>query len=449
MAKLREALLIAYHFPPIGGSGVQRVLKLAKFLPRFGWRVHVVCCGHSQYPLLDDSLGDESGQDTMVYRTLGMEPAALATTLGHGLGTRWGARRVEDALAWRLQKMLNRTPLPEHELLWLPSAIRQARKIAEEHPVEMVITSGPPHCTHWVGEALRRRLGLPWIADLRDPILQNWARRDEGVWRRRYWRWLESAVAGRAEQVVVTCEEAGADLCSRYAALDPESVRFIPNGFDPEDCPSSPRRRDGEVFRLAHVGAFYRDQSVGPILEAIRIARHRNEAAGRLLRFDLMGSLSAQQRRLVRDEDSVFLRHYGYQPHGEAIAAMAAADALFLMTPSNEAGRLCIPAKTFEYLAFGPHIIAMIHADTMLARTLAEAGNVTLVCDRSAEALSDAILNCFEQWLAGRPQPSRSTAVVNRFRRIRQSEQFAELMDECAASRPRLRLVGTSVEALA
>src|ERR1043166_4910034 len=153
---LRDILLIAYHFPPIGGSGVQRVLKLARYLPQFGWRADVVCCGHTQYPLLDRSLTSEGSDDVKVYRTRGLEPGGIAAsmTMSGPVGPAF-AKRLEDGLSWRLQKMLSRTPLPEHELLWLPAAIRQARQVAENHSIEAIITSGPPHCTHWVGESMR------------------------------------------------------------------------------------------------------------------------------------------------------------------------------------------------------------------------------------------------------------------------------------------------------
>jgi glycosyltransferase involved in cell wall biosynthesis len=431
---------------------VQRVLKLARYLPRFGWRAHVVCCGHTQYPLLDRSLSSEAGNDAIVYRTCGLEPGGLTASMGIGpvgpISPKF-AKRLEDGLSWRLQKMLSRTPLPEHELLWLPAAIRQSRQIAANHPIEAVITSGPPHCTHWVGESLKRRLGLPWIADLRDPILDNWARANEGAWRQRYWQWLERAVASRADRIVVTCQEAGDRLMERYTTLGDGKVQFIPNGFDPEDAPQVVSERSRETFRLAHVGAFYREQSVGPILEALRIVRQRCDGADKALRFDLIGSLSTQQRGLIQSSDSAFLRHIGYLPHAEATAAMASADALVLMTPSNPSGRYCIPAKTFEYLAFGQHIIAMVHPGTMLARMLAEAGNTSVIHTRAPERLADAIQCCFENWRDGRPQASRRQSVVDRFRRDRQVQEISEILDHCADLRPRLRLVRGDAEAVA
>ena len=49
-------LLITYEFPPLGGVGVQRVLKFAKYLPQAGWAVSVLTVKDPPGALLDPSL---------------------------------------------------------------------------------------------------------------------------------------------------------------------------------------------------------------------------------------------------------------------------------------------------------------------------------------------------------------------------------------------------------
>ncbi|MDE2997081.1 MAG: glycosyl transferase family 1, partial [Bacteroidota bacterium] len=34
---MRRVLFVTYYFPPSGGSGVQRGLKMVKYLSDFGW----------------------------------------------------------------------------------------------------------------------------------------------------------------------------------------------------------------------------------------------------------------------------------------------------------------------------------------------------------------------------------------------------------------------------
>ena len=40
---MKKVLVIAFIFPPLGGSGVQRTLNFVKYLPEFAWQPYVVC----------------------------------------------------------------------------------------------------------------------------------------------------------------------------------------------------------------------------------------------------------------------------------------------------------------------------------------------------------------------------------------------------------------------
>jgi hypothetical protein len=55
----KKVLIIAYYFPPMGGSGVQRPVKFAKYLQRFGWDPIVVAPDPDIYHTFDDSLLQE------------------------------------------------------------------------------------------------------------------------------------------------------------------------------------------------------------------------------------------------------------------------------------------------------------------------------------------------------------------------------------------------------
>jgi glycosyltransferase involved in cell wall biosynthesis len=439
---LRNLLLVTYQFPPIGGSGVQRAAKLARYLPRCGWRVHVITAGHAHYPLLDPTMAVHGGDEAVVHRICGLEPAGLARTVCRHLaqeGTvpRW-LSGLEDRLHWRLDHVCGALPLPEAEMLWVPAAIRQARRLVERYEIEAVVTTSPPHSAHLVGRSLKRRLGLPWIADLRDPILDNFAYRPNARLADRFWRWLERSVARQADAVTVTCPELAEHLARRYGAGDARRFASITNGYDPADAPVQESDGglaggpNGRRFVLAYVGAFYREQTIEPVLEAIRELRARRADVAERLEFRLIGGVSAAQRRLLREEDAAFFRNEGYRPHEEAIAEMARADALLLLTPANGGGRLCIPAKTFEYLAFGGHVLAFAHAGTELRRILERAGNVTLIERPEAAQLGQAIESCYDAWSAGRLNRPRDSEFLKQFRRDRLAERFAAVVERCA-----------------
>jgi glycosyltransferase involved in cell wall biosynthesis len=448
---LRNLLLVSYHYPPMGGSGVQRALKLARYLPNAGWRAHVLTAGHAHYPLIDASLSDAAVPELHVHRVRGMEPGGLAASLCRQLyvglsAPRW-VERLEQRLYWRLDRACSRQLLPEKELLWAPSAIRRARKLIGRHGIEVIVTTSPPLSAHLVGLWLRRRLGVPWVADLRDPILDNFAYDPATRLVDRSFRWIERSVVKQADHCVVTCPELALRLSERYGPSAHGRFTTITNGYDDADAQDAPVRGHGERFVLAHVGALYRQQSIEPVLQAIRRLLKRRGDVERQLELRLVGSVAAAQMTALRDKGGRFLNHVGYQDHRAAVQEMAAADALILMTPSTDGGRLCIPAKTFEYLAFGGHIIAVVHHDTALSRLLGEAGNVTLVEPHDAQGLENAIEARFDAWQAGSRNEHRCAEAVRRYRRDRLAGEYARLLETLVDGRPRLRL--TSGEAVA
>ncbi len=443
---LRNLLLVSYQFPPIGGSGVQRAAKLARYLPGTGWRVQVIAAGHTHYPLLDPTLAGPPDPNVTVHRVCGLEPAGVARSICHpfaraGGGSEW-LSGLEDRLYWRLDRVFGGLPLPETEMLWAPAAVRQARRLVERYGIEAVVTTSPPHSAHLVGMSLRRRLGLPWVADLRDPITDNFAYHPRNRLAGRFWSWLEKTIVAQADRVVVTCPELARRLAERYGRVEDRVFSTITNGYDPADAPAAdasaavaPGPPGERRFTLAYVGAFYREQTIGPLLEAVRGLRLRRADIAAALQLRLVGSLSAAQRRLVQPEDAAFFVNLGYRPHAEALREMAGADVVLLLTPANEGGRLCIPAKAFEYLAFGRHIIAVVHRDTALGGILTAAGNVTVLESHEPAALAAAIERCFDDWAAGRTSAARDLDVVREFRRDRLAERFAGVIEECVAAR--------------
>lgn len=443
-----DVLLVTYHFPPLGGSGVQRALKLAQYLPDAGWRVHVLTAGHTHYPLIDATLNGEPGdgddhelssENVKVHRVLGYEPGGIAAT-----ACRWMRRKaavqtnadapsLEKRLFWRLESWCDQLGLAEAEMLWVPAAIRAARRIIKFHNIRVVVTTSPPHSIQRIGLALQQRSGVQWIADLRDPILDNFGYAPASTKVDRYWRRLERSTVTNASKLIVTCSDLIERLQIRYPDVPRSRYLTVTNGYDQADAPRGlpqlPRRKS--CFVLGYVGSFYGKQTIEPLLVAMRrLVSSRPDIAGRI-ELRVVGSVSAQQRRLINDTDDVFLRLTGYQSHAESIREMAAADSLFLMTPANEGGRYCIPAKAFEYLAFGRHVIALAHEGTATSDILTEAGNVTLVRHGDSSRLMQAIENRYEAWLAGRPAGQRNRDVVERYRRDRLARQYADVLVAC------------------
>ena len=193
--------------------------------------------------------------------------------------------------------------------------------MARRGGIDAVITTSPPAAVHLVGRAVQRRFDIPWIADLRDPLIGNFGLDPSSRWADAYFGRLERWIVRNANRVVVTCDDLAGALRRRHGSQAPGRIVTIPNGYDPADLPrlvqdAAPNERRGEGHRpfvMSHVGAFYSRQSIGPVLEAMRrLARGKQERSF-ALEFRVVGSVSAKQKTLYRPGDEAFLRETGYR----------------------------------------------------------------------------------------------------------------------------------------
>src|SRR5690348_7106507 len=163
-----RVLIVSYYFPPAGGGGVQRVLKLCKHLPAFGWDVHVLAPDDPKWLAIDPGLQSEIAEGTTVHRARyrgpsDERPAVDRLADAHGL----------RGLGTRAAVLGRRALIPDARVTWVPSAAREAARIVRSHAIDAVLTTSPPTSTHITGRLVRRRTGVPWVADLRDSWLAN------------------------------------------------------------------------------------------------------------------------------------------------------------------------------------------------------------------------------------------------------------------------------------
>jgi glycosyltransferase involved in cell wall biosynthesis len=230
---------------------------------------------------------------------------------------------------------------------------------------------------------------------------------------------------------VVTCDDLAQDFCHRHPALSRAIFDTITNGWDASDFrTTAPRRISIPTFALTYVGAFYRDQSIEPFLEAFRRLLARRSDLRHRLRFEHVGTLSREQTQLLRPTDDEFLVRRGYADHHAAITAMRDADALLLTVPPTPGGRLCIPAKTFEYLATDRPILAFAQPDSHLARLLTRAGGVTPLPNCRPDTIAAAIETLAATPAADRPQIRRCQTVLRETSRVFLAARYARLLDQ-------------------
>lgn len=403
---MKPVLFIAYFFPPLGGSGVQRSLKFVKYLPRFDWNPTVLTQTGSGY-IRDETMLAEIPPSIQIRRAFSVETsnliaplAALGVRKSEGAPTHRPAASEEASTPSRLytalsgaKRLLQETVLiPDANIGWLPMAYTQGAKLLEIGEYQAIFSTASPYSAHLIAAMLKRRFKLPWVADFRDewtlnPVVANIIRRRKPIDQA-----LERWVLRSADAVVTVSDE----ITDRFADLAPDTPRSkyhtVYNGYDSEDFPAEPPPPpSNRRLRLSHVGSFYLNIQPTELFEALRLLRERRPGIEEMLEVSLVGRMDAlQDREGIRAEFGGMLQMTGRVSHDRAVAEMIASDALFLTIPA-EFGKRALAGKVFEYLASRRPIIAVVPEESSADRILRKTRGGTVIPNHRPDLLADAI----------------------------------------------------------
>jgi glycosyltransferase involved in cell wall biosynthesis len=366
----RKVLMVAKGFPPSNSAGVHRTARFARMLPEFGWQPVVLTVS-------DDSENGETVADWVktlrVQRTASWRKRASVPSEAAGETTTPAvipAKTSANGLVRGLKSLLRNlrdlaTATPDADIAWVLPSLTMARRLAREEQFDVVYTSGPPHSTHLVGLYLKRRLGLAWVADFRDPWARRpWGQKHTNPWGQRFLGWFERNCVSAADRVILNTPRMADEFRRHHARLPSEKFVAIPNGCDPDLAvrvahllaENSPRVPG--TIHLCHPGSLYRRRDPRPIIDALAILHRQGLPAS----FEQVGSCDSSFaiEEYVRDRGLTdWVTVVPPVPHDEALRRMARADVLLLVQPGTD---LQVPGKLFEMLLFRKPIVALAEA---------------------------------------------------------------------------------------
>jgi len=398
----RPILLLAYYYLPATTSGVQRAGRFARYLPRAGYPTFVV----------SSLFAGPSGLPDVVHVPADNTGSSLAGQLAAGI-----------------QRFL---PYNE-QLPWVPNVIAAAERLIRDHGISAVISTSPPVGAHFAALWLKRRHGLRWIADFRDPIVGNPGRPRR--WARPYDRIIERGIFHSAD-AVLTVTDVIRDQCrERYPRLA-KNIHTLWNGFDPEEA-MGPAPIPPRPYRvLAHVGILYGPRQPTSLLDSFErlIAQGRINPAD--VRIRLVGSIQNEESflaypalRSLRQRGCIEICPNTI-PRADALREIATADFLLLLDVADlQNGGYAVPAKLHDYMRAGRPILAITPQDSPVHRILDRSG-VPYACVHPTDP-PEAIDGKLLEFLALTSEPvTPSEWYLDHFDGQRLTAQVASMLDD-------------------
>ncbi len=415
---MKRVLLIAFHFPPLNSSsGLQRPLSLARYLPAHDWQPAVLTARARDYESVDESSLAALPGDLTVVRARALDAVRDLSIAGWYPG-------------W--------LGIPDRWSSWFPGAVWAGLRLIRQFRPDVLWSTFPLGTAHLIGLALHRISRLPWVADFRDPMVEQ----VDGVWYpenpqvRRARLWVERRVARHATATTFCTDAARQIYLDRHPERKAGQVaEVIANGFDPEPfalaeaLPSSrlPGAAAHGRLLLVHSGTLYPgpDRDPGAFLAALFALRSSGQLPVQL-RVILRATGHDQTYRPLIDRlqlaDIVELAPLiGYQA---ALREMLDADGLLLF--QGHTSNPAVPAKVYEYLRARRPILALADEAGETAALLRRAGVGRLLpIDDSARI--EVGLRAFLQNLATGTEPVLASAAADQYSRVHRVAEFATL----------------------
>ena len=372
----KRLLIISYYWPPTGGSGVQRWVKFSKYLPEHGWQPVIYTPENPERLAYDESLLADIPECAEVIRRRIVEPYGLYRKL---FGRSGGEVNPLNSSGKSLKSKLSRVVrgnlfIPDPRVSWVRCSVRFLKKYLREHPVDAVVTTGPPQSMHLIGRGLKRSLGLPWIADFRDPWTRMFYYKHLCLSKfadRKHHR-LEQGVLDEADLVLAVSPPVRDD----FQAQTGTPVHLITNGYDEDDFPvrEPGSRRDGK-FRIVHTGLFAADGNPLKLWDALARRCREDEDFAQRLEIRLAGKTDAPVLEAIRERGlGAQLVDLGYLPHSRVVQEQQEADLLILPLRHEPEYAKVLPGKIFEYIASGRPVLGIGQEDGAAAAILRDSG---------------------------------------------------------------------------
>lgn len=430
---MKKVLIISYYWPPSGGIGVLRCLKIVKYLREFGWEPIVFAPKNADYPYLDENNSKDIPKDITVIRFPILEPFKLFKFITNRKNIPLNnivhvrdKQSVFDKLGiWIRGNFF----IPDARCLWINPSVKFLSTYLKDHQIDAIFTDGPPHTNTVIGTRLAKKLGIPYLADFQDP----WTQVD-------YYKYFK--IGKRADKIHKELEQETFRTASKITVASPswksdletigaKNVDVLYYGYDEDDFKNIETKPD-ENFTLCHAGLLGFDRNPDNLFQVISELVDENDLFKRFVRIKILGQIDFKVLETLKTYNlEEFTINLGTVKRQNALQEISNSWMLFL--PLNKADNVNgrIPGKLFEYIRSRRPIIS-IGPDTTDVSNLIHTYKLGINVNWDDKIrLKEFILSYFNDFYAKKIFFNESINVdFTTFSNYNQTKKLAEFLDK-------------------
>ena len=434
---MKRVLIITYYWPPSGGSGVQRWLKMSKYFPANDWQPVIYTAEDAEYPVEDLSLAKDIAPETEVIRRKIIEPYSFYKMF-------LGIKKEEKIKASFINEGKKKSPwkenisiwlrgnlfIPDARCWWIKPSVRFLKKYLQENPVDAIISTGPPHSMHLIAKKLHKKFNIPWVADFRDPWTDIDFFGELKLTKRSLKKHhkLQHQVLTEADKVVTV----GWDWAKGLESHGAKDVEVITNGYDfsiEEKLTSVELSSD---FTMSHVGIVGAARNAVRFWEALGeiIKEDKIKDFSKLLKIKLIGQVDNSVVETIKKnnlENNVGI--IPYIPHEKVMAEQKSSQVLLLFINNSPNAKGILTGKIFEYMASGRPIFAIGPTDGDTAIILDETKAGFVIDFEDKEGMKNTIIDLFNKYKENQ-LVTQKNEFVEKYSRQNLAAEYVKLLNQ-------------------
>lgn len=412
---MRKVLIIAYYFPPLGWSGVQRTLKFVKYLRNFDWEPIVVTVGKTKFSILDESLNEEIPTDINVIRIDDVVLKDVTDTMKKQMKEYIDAsinlisdedlkQIYEKEIEKKFSELRDLLLIPDGNAIWANNVIKIIKNKIDFNEIDVVYTTSAPYSAHIIGDYIKKKYNIPWIADFRDQWINNpYIDHDKNSLSYKIEKNMEKSIVLNCDRLITVTPIITENYISTYK-IEKNKVTTITNGYDEEDFKNINFRKQNNKFTIVHNGSFYLKINPYTVAKVIKKLLENESVDEKKIEIILNGNNDCNiinKFKEIMGQYSSIITINGYLSHEESLIKSSNADLLLLICGEEESSKQVYTGKVFEYLRLRKPVLSISPKGSLVEKLLDETECGINAEYNDIETIEEILLKYYNNWLKG------------------------------------------------
>lgn len=436
---MKNILIITPFFAPYSHAAVYRAHRFAKYLPRFGWKPYVLTVDRSFLYFIDKALLDDLPNDVEIirarhidltysgFRSLFKETVTNSSLIEGPTSADLTAKLPQAEKKNLIKDIIDKFRdgfifVPDRYITWYLFALKKAKEIINSKHIDIIYSTAWPLTSHLIGMKLKRQFKIPWVADFRDPGVEEVRAGFHSSWfKYKIACVIEKKIMEEANLILTVCEETRDLFLSKYSSIVNNKIAYIRTGTDIEILKRVALKGKSKKFTIIFVGEFLQ-RSNRIFFELLKVIFERKLFERNNVEVLIIGSIK-RNISLKKEIELLGLsnevRFIDYLSLEDYLTALLEADATLL--PGIP--KYTIPIKMPDYLFARKPIIAF-DVTNEVQKILKESG-LGIFIPNEIENGVEALLNLLRR----NYKIDINENYINQFSAFNRTKEFSSILD--------------------